>query len=72
MNVLMVSKGATEENERLTQEQDFAFPIMQWDDEVARQYAVPGTPFLYLIEKGVIANAGSANSLEELESFVYR
>ena len=46
-------------------------PVSGWDDEVRGDYQVPGTPFFYVIDgEGVIANAGFAGTLEQLEALV--
>jgi len=45
-----------------------SFPILMREDGEAREYQVQGTPFFYVIDgEGVIANAGFANTLEQLE-----
>ena len=76
VQVVMISQGSVEENQRLVQEQGFAFPVLTasgWDDEVMLDYQVPGVPFFYVIdEEGIIANAGFANTLEQLEALVER
>lgn len=69
VQVVMISRGTIEENQRLIEEQGFDFPVLSWKDEVAQAYQVPGTPFFYTIDrKGVIQRAGFANSLETLEA----
>jgi methylamine dehydrogenase accessory protein MauD len=71
IRVTMVSRGTVEENHRLVEEQGFAFPVLTWEDAVAGEYQVPGTPFFYAIdEEGVIVNAGFANTLEQIEALV--
>jgi len=71
VQVVMISRGSAEENRRLAEEQGFDFPVLSWDDAVARDYQVPGTPFFYVIdENGVIANADFANTLEQMEALV--
>jgi len=68
VQVVMVSRGSAEENRA---QQGFGFPVLTWDDRVAQEYQVPGTPFFYVIdEEGVIANAGFASTLEQLEALV--
>ncbi len=48
-----------------------SFPILTWEDAVAREYQVPGTPFFYVIDrKGLIASKGFVGSLRELENLV--
>jgi hypothetical protein len=58
----------------LVEEQSFAFPVLRtsgWDDPVMVEYAVPGTPFFYVVDgEGTIANADFANTLEQLKALV--
>jgi methylamine dehydrogenase accessory protein MauD len=71
ISVVMVSHGTAEENRRLVEEQDFEFLVLTWEDAVANEYQVPGTPFFYVIDgQGVIVNKGFASSLEQLEALV--
>lgn len=74
VQVVMISQGSTEENRQLVEEQGFAFPVLPtsgWDDPVMVEYAVPGTPFFYVVdEEGTIANANFANTLEQLKPLV--
>jgi len=71
IRVVMVSKGTAEENWRLVEEQGFGFPVLLWEDEVASEYRVPGTPFFYMVDgEGVIVNEGFAGSPEQLEALV--
>jgi len=71
IRVVMVSRGTVEENHRLVEEQGFAFRVLTWEDAVASEYQVPGTPFFYVIdEEGVIINRGFGNSLGQLEKLV--
>jgi len=71
VRVVMISRGSAEENRQLVEEQGFAFPVLSWDDAVAQAYQVPGTPFFYVIDgKGMIANAGFANTLAQVEALV--
>lgn len=45
-----------------------SFPILMWEDAVARDYQVPGTPFFYVIDRdAMIANTGFAGTLDQLE-----
>ncbi|MBC8254987.1 MAG: hypothetical protein H8E35_13320 [Ardenticatenia bacterium] len=68
---MMISRGPVEENRQLVEEQGFDFPVLAWDDAVARDYQVPGTPFFYVIDReGMIANTGFAGTLEQLEVLV--
>ena len=69
VQVVMISQGSAEENRQLVEEQSFDFPVLTWEDAVARDYQVPGTPFFYVVDgEGVIANAGFAGTLEQLEA----
>ena len=69
VQVVMISRGPVEENRQLVEEQDLDFPVLAWNDAVARDYQVPGTPFFSVIDgDGVIANAGFAGTLEQLEA----
>ncbi|MFQ6100842.1 MAG: redoxin domain-containing protein [Anaerolineae bacterium] len=71
IQVVMISRGSADENWQLVEEQGFGFPVLTWDDAVAQDYQVPGTPFFYVIDgEGVIANAGFAGTLEQLEALV--
>jgi len=42
VQVVMISQGSAEENQQLVQAQGFTFPVLAWDDSVARDYQVPG------------------------------
>lgn len=58
VTVLLISHGSAEENRHLAATQGFAFPVVQWQDQTARDYHVPGTPFFYLIDaRGVIVGS---------------
>jgi methylamine dehydrogenase accessory protein MauD len=71
VQVVMISRGSAEENRQLVEEQGFDFPILIWDDAVARDYQVPGVPFFYVIDgEGIIVNKGFANRLEQLKQLV--
>ena len=71
VQVVMISRGSAEENQQLVQAQGFTFPVLAWDDSVARGYQVPGTPFFYVIDReGVITSKGFANTLEQLKELV--
>jgi peroxiredoxin len=74
VQIVLVSQGSAEENRQLVEEQGFAFPVLPvsgWNDPVMEDYQVPGTPFFYVIDgKGIIANAGFANTLKQLETLV--
>ncbi len=69
VQVVLVSRGTADQNRQLAEDQGFTFPVLTWDDEVAQNYKVPGTPFFYLIGgDGVIRDSGFANTLEQLEA----
>lgn len=52
-------------------EQGFSFPVLAWDDAVAEQYRVPGTPFFVVVDgQGVITGGGFANTQAELARLV--
>jgi methylamine dehydrogenase accessory protein MauD len=69
--LLMISRGSSEENRRLVQNEGLTFPILTWEDDVVKAYQVPGTSYFYVIDgQGVIAAQGFTNSLEQLEEMV--
>ncbi len=71
IRVVMVSRGSVEENRQLAEAQGFGFPVLNWEDAVAGDYQVPGTPFFYVLDgQGVIVNAGFASTLAQLETLV--
>ncbi|MCX7681934.1 MAG: hypothetical protein N2508_08255, partial [Anaerolineae bacterium] len=71
VQVVMVSRGSAEENRRMAEEQGFDFPVLVWDDATAREYAVPGTPFFYVVdEAGGTVNRGFGNTPAQLEALV--
>jgi methylamine dehydrogenase accessory protein MauD len=71
VQVVMISLGSAEENRQLREKQGFGFPVLTWDDKVAQDYEVPGTPFFYVIDgEGVITSKGFANTLEQLKQLV--
>jgi len=68
ITVLMISRGSQADNQQLVEDQGFTFPVLSWQDEVAKEYQVPGTPFFYVINsQSIITSQGTANSLEQLE-----
>ncbi len=68
---LMISKGSEDENKQLIQQQDFAFPVVGLQDDVAKAYHVSVIPFFYLIDRdGVIVKGNFISSLEQLENLV--
>jgi cytochrome c biogenesis protein CcmG/thiol:disulfide interchange protein DsbE len=71
IQVVMISRGSAEENRQLMAEQGFDFPVLAWEDAMAGDYQVPGTPFYYAIDgEGIIVSKGFANSLEQLHELV--
>lgn len=63
IQVLMISRGTTAENQQMVAEQGFGFHVLSWDDAVAQRYAAPGTPFFYVINsEGTITAAGVTNT----------
>ncbi|MQK95385.1 redoxin domain-containing protein, partial [Escherichia coli] len=69
--VVMVSLGSGEENRQVAEENGFAFPVVEGDEEVMAAYRVPGTPFFYVLDgEGVILRSGFAVREEEIEALV--
>jgi hypothetical protein len=69
VQVVMISRGAVGENRQLVEGQGLGFPVLTWEDSVANEYQVPGTPYFYLIDgERSIVSKGGANSLEQLET----
>jgi len=69
--VLIISRGSREDNATLVRKERLAFPVLNGQDELIREYQVPAFPFFYLLdEQGNIASRGIALSLEQLESLV--
>lgn len=69
--LVLVSEGPEEANRQLASHQGFSFPILAWQDEVARAYEVPGTPYFFAIDHGgVIRAAGTASSAPALEALL--
>lgn len=67
--ILLISKSSDDENKKLVQQQDFPFPVVTMQDEVAEAYQVSTIPFFYLINKDrVITKGGFISSLEQLEN----
>lgn len=71
LEILMISRGTIEENSDLVEALDARFPIIQWDDKIAEDYKVPGTPYLYLISKRqTISLAGFGPDLDRVAEIV--
>ncbi len=70
--VVLVSAGEREVNERLHEEYEIVPPIgLQRGGEVSQSYNVTGTPFVYVIdESGLIRASGVANTREQLEQML--
>lgn len=65
--ILMISNGDNDANFELAETEGLIFPILSWDDSIASQYKVPGTPFFYILDlDGKVTAFGFINSLEEL------
>lgn len=45
----MISSGTMTDMMSMMDEHQFTFPVLIGDEQVFRNYQVPGTPFLYLI-----------------------
>lgn len=74
IQVILVSRGTTEQNQQLMQEQAFDFPVLTNPEDLSQviiDFNVPGTPFFYVIDaSGIIRAVGFANTLEQLHSMV--
>jgi len=71
VKVLMISRGSQEDNRTLVEEEQLPFPVLIWEDEVAKAYEISGVPFFYLInEQGRIEAKGIVGSLEALEKML--
>ncbi len=68
--IVMVLKGGQQAREEVAKENGFDFPVLAWDDEVARAYKVPGTPWFFVVdEEGKVRRSGTANTLERITAF---
>lgn len=71
IQVIMISRGSQERTIQIREEQGFEFPVLFSDETILTDYAVPGTPFFYLIDKeGQISRSGVNNSLEQILAMV--
>jgi thiol-disulfide isomerase/thioredoxin len=69
LNIVMISEGTLEEELRMKNQVDFNFLILQADQNIFKNYKVPGTPYLYLLDKNMkIVLAGFSDQLEEVEN----
>jgi len=69
--LLMISRGAPEDNQTLVRKEGLTFPVLNGQEEVIKEYQVPAFPFFYLIdEQGSIASRGIAFSLKHLEDLL--
>ncbi len=69
--IIMMSNGEQSENETMQKEQDFPFPIVAWDENVANEYKVPGTPYLYLLSRDQqVLFSGFADEIGDLERII--
>lgn len=67
MQMVMISNGSIEENQRLVTEAELDFPVLSWEDRIAQDYKIPGTPFFYVINSDFeIINAGFFTSSDLL------
>lgn len=68
IRIVMISTGISSENQTLQEKYGFDFPILEWTEETAQAYKVPGVPFFYLVdEKGFVEYAGFLADLALLE-----
>ena len=74
IQIALISKGTSSENQDLVDQQGFSFPVLILDEseeQVIQDYEVPGTPFFYLIdENGTIQDVGFANTKQHLQQMV--
>jgi methylamine dehydrogenase accessory protein MauD len=74
IQVILISRGSFEESQQVAQEHGFLFPVLTMEEahfKIALDYQVPGTPFFYVLDKkGIIRNAGYANTQEQLTLLV--
>ncbi len=67
-NIFMFSLGTKEEINQMISDNGFRFVEAEWKEEISTQYIVPGTPFVYLIDKGgKILNSGVPATFEDLQ-----
>lgn len=66
IKIWMVSKGSIEANKEMVMSGGFDFPILIWDDEVSKDYKVPGTPYLYYLKDQKILFSGFSDGLEKI------
>ena len=72
IHTIMISRGTPEANQELLSQQGFLFPVLQANDDIYEDYNVPGTPFFYYLnEDGNIQTLFFANSLEDIEKYVF-
>jgi len=71
VQIVMISEGSIEENKKLASEQGFSFPVLDWQDSVAIDYRVTGTPSFYVIdEEGIIVSSGWVSDLRGLKKLL--
>ncbi len=71
IQVVMVLNGSVEDDQKLVQTQGYSFPVLIWDEAIAQDYKIPGTPFFYSIdEKGVIKSLGNAITEDQIAKLV--
>ena len=67
--LVMISKGSEQEHRTMIEEESLTFPVLEWREDVASAYRVPGTPFFYAVDMNrVVVRAATASSLEQLEA----
>lgn len=71
LEIIMISQGTIAENIEMVKSQGFEFSVLLWEDELVKEYKVPGTPYLYVIQDGQkVVFSGYANQLGQIESVV--
>jgi len=71
IQVLMISRGEPHENKSVAEDQRFDFPVLQWDDEMARAFKVPGLPYIYLISNnGLIEFSAFGNGINGIDETI--
>jgi peroxiredoxin len=66
LNFLMVSKGTPEESQEMIRAQNFAFPVVPWEESIVSSYKIPGVPYFYVLdETQKIIFAGFGDELDK-------
>ncbi len=67
LQVVMISRGSTDDNRQMVAKQGFSFPVLTWQDDMVKSYQVPATPFFYMVDQtGVVVAADVLNTQNEL------